>query len=59
MIIGIYLQKQDIKNNQEIKEYKDKNKKLAKSIKKLNAQIIEYKLNKLNNTDKTENDKNI
>ena len=59
MIIGIYLQKQDIKNNQKIKEYKDKNKKLAKSIKKLNAQIIEYKLNKLNYTDKTENDKNI
>ena len=60
MIIGIYLQKQNISFNQKIKEYKDKNKKLIKSIRKLNDQIIEYKLNKLNkknNIDKkAEND---
>ena len=50
MIIGIYLKKQNIKFNQNIKEYKDKNKKLVKSVRKLNDQIIEFKLKKLNNT---------
>ena len=50
MIIGIYLKKQNIKFNQNIKEYKDKNKKLVKSVRKLNDQLIEFKLKKLNNT---------
>lgn len=59
MVVGIYLQKQNKDFNQKIKEYKDKNKKLTKSIKKLNDQIIEYKLNKLNNSDKKETDQNI
>ena len=49
MIIGIYLKKQNIKFNQNIKEYKDKNKKLVKSVRKLNDQLIEFKLKKLNN----------
>ena len=52
MLIGIYLQKQNISFNQKIKEYKDKNKKLVKSLRKLNDQIVEFKLNKLNNNDK-------
>ena len=43
MIIGIYLMKQNIKFNQNIKEYKDKNKKLVKSVRKLNDQLIEFK----------------
>ena len=55
MIIGMYLQKQNISFNQKIKEYKDKNKKLIKSVRKLNDQIIEYKLNKLNNKNNIEN----
>ena len=60
MIIGIYLQKQNNYFDQKIKEYKDKNKKLVKSVKKLNDEIIEFKLNKLNNnSDKKENNKNI
>ena len=60
MLIGIYLQKQNNNFNQKIKEYKDKNKKLVKSVKKLNDEIIEFKLNKLNNnSDKKENNKNI
>ena len=59
MIVGIYLQKQNINFNQKIKEYKDKNKKLVKSVRKLNDQIIEFKLNKLNNNnDKEENNNN-
>ncbi len=49
MIIGIYLQKQKNDFNKFIKEYKDKNKKLLKSVRKLNDQIVEYKLNKINN----------
>ena len=49
MIIGIYLQKQNINFNKQIKEYKATNKKLVKSVRKLNDQIIEFKLNKLNN----------
>ena len=52
MLIGIYLQKQSINFNKIIKEYKDKNKKLVKSVRKLNEQIVEFKLNKLNNSDK-------
>ena len=55
MIIGIYLQKQNISFNQKIKEYKDKNKKLIKSVRKLNDQIIEYKLNKLNKKNNIDN----
>ena len=51
MIIGIYLMKQNIKFNQNIKEYKDKNKKLVKSVRKLNDQLIEFKLKNLNNSD--------
>jgi hypothetical protein len=51
MIIGIYLMKQNIKFNQNIKEYKDKNKKLVKSLRKLNDQLIEFKLKNLNNSD--------
>jgi hypothetical protein len=59
MLIGIYLQKQNNNFNQKIKEYKDKNKKLVKSVKKLNDEIIEFKLNKLNNnSDKKENKEN-
>jgi hypothetical protein len=49
MIIGIYLQKQKNDFNKFIKEYKNKNKKLLKSVRKLNDQIVEYKLNKINN----------
>ena len=60
MIIGIYLQKQNISFNQKIKEYKATNKKLVKSIRKLNDQLIEFKLNQLNNNaDKKDNNENI
>ena len=52
MIIGMYLQKDNIKFNQKIKEYKDKNKKLVKSVRKLNDQIIEFKLKNLNSSNK-------
>ena len=52
MIIGMYLQKENIKFNQKIKEYKDKNKKLVKSVRKLNDQIIEFKLKNLNSSNK-------
>ena len=58
MIVGIYLQKQNINFNQKIKEYKDKNKKLVKSVRKLNDQIIEFKLNKLNNNKDKEEENN-
>ena len=52
MIIGMYLQKDNIKFNQKIKEYKDKNKKLVKSVRKLNDQIIEKKKKNLNSSNK-------